>query len=467
MIKQEDIKIADLQASIKWGIDIGDRYTVMKYDLISSISGDEGPCQKLPLTGHEGMNIGLVKAHMFKRLLNHSRYSWILILASVRSGSDKEVQYVISKHLNELANLKTLVVHSVKAKSWVCMYHDFRFCSDWVYECKVLKLLSHSSDYCFHGIVLLINGTPTAVKNEMPLLKRLFDANLNKDNFNWDFKTLHENKANGFYLTNTECIRWMHKKFLEKLAEKQQEDIRTGKGDKWNNEKYVKLTKTGIATANEIYTNDYQVVQYMYKIVGEMFHGFDNYIHTQVSSMILQSHCVDRWSIKDSLSIMLDLDTPFIVTKCNKFLNENAQGILDKPWIWNSNGDGFKKMCDMLNYTYLEASWIAYAHAEDDLKKIKPNLNINDISSSKKIKANYINDDTIDWSIFLPMWKIACKYEIHRHSRRGFGIAWSSNIPKYSKGARVPILEQMIQHFRRSWEIAYQWVPELVSLDIF
>lgn len=149
----------------------------------------------------------------------------------------------------------------------------------------------------------------------------------------------------------------------------------------------------------------------------------------------------------------LRIEIPFVDTSVSGYLKKNKQGRINDGYDFNSNGHGYIRICQRLNYFWNESAWI------ENNNYIKPKLQgytVEDIISTP------ITELQIDMKIFVPTVKLAVKYSAHKYLRRAWKGLWSSKI-EYGAEGEIPQSVLLIKYFwRKGVNMLRYCAPELV-----
>ena len=140
-----------------------------------------------------------------------------------------------------------------------------------------------------------------------------------------------------------------------------------------------------------------------------------------------------------------------------KYADGNRSRNIEKPWPLTSNGNGFKLMCFSLPMVYLDAIWVSYK----ELNKKIDNRIIDSILNGD------VSDLQIDFSIFIDIVKLCCKYSSHKYMRRGWSVLWQSHFPEGAQGCVSPVITEGKKNWLKGFNMIRKFAPEIVRLLYF
>ena len=140
-ITKDDIKTAEYEDSIKYGIPSGDPFVAFPKLLKSGYKGDDAPMANWPTICKSKTTGGIWGFFWKKGVLAHSRFSHLSTINSGEGVHSWTVRYEILKQMSVLSKLQYVVFWSWINGSWICIPH--RHCSgfDWPFECTIGGLL--------------------------------------------------------------------------------------------------------------------------------------------------------------------------------------------------------------------------------------------------------------------------------------------------------------------------------------
>ena len=216
------------------------------------------------------------------------------------------VRICLLQQCKQLSSLKKFSIWYPQTQCWGCMNHFFYCCMDLVFECAIFGLMAHSGIHFLHGIVEFIDGKPKSVSMHLHCLKRIFDCNINIENYTCDKECWNSN--NGVYLTNHDIIEYLYQSEFEPALEQAKlNDFANGNGRKWSDPSYVKQKKRDIAKQVGSFVLNDPINKWEYNLCTEYFHAFNNLMHIQVTVNIVDFHCVHLWHTDDTVGVTTEL----------------------------------------------------------------------------------------------------------------------------------------------------------------
>ena len=268
------IQIADANTAYLWTIDPGEPFHDDTEKCTTGLCGDDANMANWP------SNCGNVAAvelriKQWKKHLNHSVYSSVLVLVCSKSSKYIPCRYRILKICEELSNVHRLSVWNLEISAWTCIEHHFSGCHDWVFTCTVYGMLNHASDQFLHGAMIVACGRPTAIDKRKHKLYRWFLAGIPRKNYNIDLEEWRRNAKSGIALTTTEMIKYQwEEKLKPALAKLQEEESDNGNLHKWDDVDYRNKKMTDLATSIGTNINRNPLTSWEYNLLTESMQVF-------------------------------------------------------------------------------------------------------------------------------------------------------------------------------------------------
>ena len=452
MIDNNDKLIADSRDAMQWDIVEGEPFMEIQKDCRSGYKGDDADMQNWPTEADSISLCGVWGFFWRAGLLAHSRYSNIVTLISGEGCHSPIVKKEAMKQMTDLCNLKKLVFWSNMAQCWICMYHRTKCCFDWPFECSVTGLLNHGGIHPFHGLKEIDNGVPLAIPFNYKLMKHIFKCDIDPRNYNINFREWQTSKKSGYVLTTPE-IHWYEQQIAKTQWLKCIRDARAKNDlEKFNDIHKCQEMKRAICAQESICVVDVSRYKWRYNLCTDFFHCFNSYMLYHIKTLGMRMHCLCHYDRSESIACIQEMRLPFVTKSYKKYIDNNRGGKIEKDWCFNSNGHGYKLICEFINESWCEAAWIEHDIIEDSLddyslEEINTNANVN-----------------IDISLFIPTLKYAACYVAHKYLRRAWGGIWSSTTSTSQDGELSNEVKEIKHNWRKGFNILMTFVEETVCI---
>lgn len=288
----DELPVADEHVSEIWGIDQGARYHFFEKRLITGLKGDDSPMDNWPLSV-TSVSLAFLFAFVWNCGLAHCRYSSICTLISGESCHSTRVSQIIKKQCKQMQNHDKLVLWCHHKKCYCLFNLKFYFCSDWVFECTIFRLLGPTSKHFLHGITRFKDGEPQIISDNLNDLWDAFTTGIDKNDFHVNLQERMDNKWSGYCLTTNEIIQYLSaNKFVPAM-------------EKAN----LECKSDDIEQRRQIANNAsvpmlYDTCDWYYSLLTELFHAFDTYNAHLLRYIVYTCHASFNWSKTETQTVV-------------------------------------------------------------------------------------------------------------------------------------------------------------------